>query len=106
MNTLPYRAAFDRIRAEFLDMPGMRLTLEQVERLSGVERAVCKCVLDDLVCAKFLGVLPQGGYGRLADTFKSESEFSNTEWQLAGGDKSGLRVNRNATTGRSDPDRT
>jgi hypothetical protein len=73
MNTLPYREAFDRIRAEFLGMPGMRLTPEQVEHLSGVDRAVCKCVLDDLVRAKFLGLLPNGSYGRLSDTCKSEA---------------------------------
>ena len=34
MNTLPYQEAFERIRAEFLEMPGMRLTPEQVEQLS------------------------------------------------------------------------
>jgi hypothetical protein len=73
MNTLPYREAFEPIRAECLEMPGMRLTPEQVERLSGVDRAVCKCVLDDLVRAKFLGVLPNGSYGRLSDFRKSES---------------------------------
>jgi hypothetical protein len=31
----PYEQAFNRIRAEFMEMPGMRLTPEQVERLSG-----------------------------------------------------------------------
>jgi len=81
MNTLRYRAAFDRIRAEFLEMPGMRLTPAQVERLSGVDRAVCKCVLDDLVRAKFLGVLPNGSYGRLSDTCKSESRSKHAERQ-------------------------
>jgi hypothetical protein len=83
MNTLPYREAFERIRAEFLEMPGMRLTPEQVERLSGVDRAICKCVLDDLVRAKFLGALPNGSYGRLSDFRKSESPSSHTEWQPA-----------------------
>jgi len=73
MNTLPYREAFEQILAEFREMPDMRLTPEQVERLSGVDRAVCKCVLDDLVRAKFLGVLPDGVYGRLSDTRKPES---------------------------------
>jgi hypothetical protein len=73
MNTLPYREAFERIRAEFLEMPGMRLTPEQVQRLSGVDRAICTCVLDDLVRAKFLGVLPNGSYGRLSETGKSGS---------------------------------
>jgi hypothetical protein len=81
MNTLPYQEAFERIRAEFLEMPGMRLTPEQVERLSGVDRAVCKCVLDDLVRAKFLGMLPNGSYGRLSDIGKSGSRSIHPEWQ-------------------------
>jgi hypothetical protein len=83
MNPLPYREAFERIRAEFLEMPGMHLTPEQVERLSGVDRAVCKCVLDDLVRAKFLGVLPNGSYGRSSDTSKSGSRSIRPESQTA-----------------------
>jgi hypothetical protein len=82
MNSLPYREAFERIRAEFSEMPGMRLTPEQVERLSGVDRAVCQCVLDDLVRAKFLSRLPNGSYGRLSDTSKSKSGPVRGEWQL------------------------
>jgi uncharacterized protein len=35
-------------------MPAMQLTPEQMERLSGVESATCKAVLDDLVRAGFL----------------------------------------------------
>jgi hypothetical protein len=67
MNTLPYQQAFERIRAEFSEMPGMRLTPEQVERLSGVPHATCKCVLDDLVRARFLGNCANGSYGRASD---------------------------------------
>jgi hypothetical protein len=85
MNTLPYRQAFERIHAEFLEMPGMRLTPEQVERLSGVDRAVCKCVLDDLVRAKFLGQLPNGSYGRLSETSKSASRSIHAERQAIPG---------------------
>ena len=47
----PYEQAFNRIRAEFMEMPGMRLTPEQVERLSGVVNSVCRLVLDDPVRA-------------------------------------------------------
>jgi len=69
MNTLPYQQAFDRIRAEFVEMPGMRLTPEQVERLSGVQRVVCKSVLDDLVRAGFLRILANGSYARSSDAY-------------------------------------
>ncbi len=83
MNTLPYRAAFERIRAEFLQMPGMCLTPGEVERLSGVDRVVCKCVLDDLVRAKFLSALPNGSYSRMSDASMSESNSLNAEWKHA-----------------------
>ncbi len=60
----PYEQAFNRIRAEYEEMPGMRLTPEQVERLSGVDRAVCRRVLDDLVRAQFLATRHDGLYCR------------------------------------------
>jgi hypothetical protein len=67
MNTLAYQA-FDRIRAEFVEMPRMQLTPEQVERLSGVDSAICKSVLDDLVRAGFLCISVNGSYGRWSDS--------------------------------------
>ena len=64
MDTALYRQAFDRIRAEYLETPGMRLTPAQVQRLSGVDVAICKRVLDDLVLAKFLHADDDGVYAR------------------------------------------
>ena len=56
-----------RMRAEFLEMPGLRLTLDQARRLCGVERALCQMVLDALVNEKFLCVKSDGSYMRLTD---------------------------------------
>ena len=56
-----------RIRAEYLEMPGMRLTLRQVQRLCGIEQTLCQAVLDALVDAKFLCVRSDGSYTRLTD---------------------------------------
>jgi len=56
-----------RLRAEFLEMPGLRLTPEQVQRLCGVERMMCQVVLDRLVSEKFLSVRSDGHYVRLSD---------------------------------------
>jgi hypothetical protein len=64
METHPYQQAFNRIRAEFSEMPGMILTAEQVRRLCGVDLVVCRDVLDDLVRAKFLASDDSGGYRR------------------------------------------
>jgi len=89
MSTLPYQEAFERIRAEFLEMPGMRLTPEQVERLSGVDREVCKCVLDDLVRAQFLGALPNGSYGRLSELAtrdRGRSTLNSRQFRMGGFD--------------------
>ncbi len=64
---MPHTRALERIRAEYLEMPGLRLTLEQAQRLCGVERALCKSVLDALVDAKFLRVGANGAYCRLTE---------------------------------------
>ena len=55
----------NRLRGEFMEMPGLRLTAEQVRRVCGIERAMCQVVLDSLVESKFLCVNPNGQYGRL-----------------------------------------
>ncbi len=67
MKDLPYRQAFDRIRSEYLEMPGMHLTAMQVQRLSGVDISVCRLVLDDLVRTRFLYVGHDGSYSRAAE---------------------------------------
>ena len=54
-----------RIRAEYLEMPGMSLTLDQVQRLCGIELSTCRMVLDSLVATKFLHVKAGGAYVRL-----------------------------------------
>jgi hypothetical protein len=64
MDSLSYRLAFERIRAEYVEMPGMALTLVQVQRLSGVDVPLCKVVLDDLTRACFLHLRPDGSYAR------------------------------------------
>ena len=67
MTKLPYEQVFERIRAEFLEMPGMRLTPAQVERLAGVDQSICQSVLEDLVRARFLCASEDGRYGRVTD---------------------------------------
>jgi hypothetical protein len=62
-----HQILLERIRGEFLEMPGLQLTLEQAERLCGIERALCKAALDALVDARFLRVNAQGAYARLIE---------------------------------------
>jgi hypothetical protein len=56
-----------RVRAEYMEMPGLRLTAEQVQRLCGIERMVCQIVLDGLVATRFLCVKPDGRYSRVME---------------------------------------
>jgi hypothetical protein len=64
--TIAARQMLERIRAEYLEMPGMRLTVEQVQRLCGVDASVCQLVMNSLVTMKFLCVHPDGTYARMA----------------------------------------
>lgn len=64
---MPHNALFTRLRGEYLEMPGLRLTLEQAQRVCGVERALCKAVLDALVADQFLCVTSGGAYARLTE---------------------------------------
>lgn len=43
-----------RVRAEYLEMPGLSLTLEQAQRLWNIESRTCKALLKSLIEARFL----------------------------------------------------
>jgi len=49
-----FAAALRRARAEFLEMPGLRLTLAQAQRLWALDRTLCDAVLAALVETRFL----------------------------------------------------
>jgi hypothetical protein len=56
--------ALNLIRSEYLEMPGLTLKPEQVQRLCGVERVACQAVLESLVEAGFLAARLDGSYAR------------------------------------------
>jgi len=49
-----------RIRGEFMEMPGLRLTPPQAMRLWGVDRELCERVVNVLVGRAFLRLTPNG----------------------------------------------
>lgn len=53
-----------RIQAEFIEMPGLRLTAAQAQRLWGLERDVCNAMLGALVDARFLCQTRDGAFVR------------------------------------------
>jgi hypothetical protein len=52
------------IRAEFMEMPGLRLSLSQAQRLWGLERVQCEALLEALTNARFLWRDSHGCYSR------------------------------------------
>jgi hypothetical protein len=51
-----------RIRGEYLEMPGLSLTLQQAQRLWGLDAWSCRTVLNALVDTGFLARTPQGAF--------------------------------------------
>jgi hypothetical protein len=68
---MPDDALLNRIRCEFIEMPGLRLTRPQAQRLYGLDEALCQRALDRLVDTRFLCIKPNGTYGRLSDCLDS-----------------------------------
>jgi hypothetical protein len=54
-----------RVRAEFLEMPGLRLTPDQARRLWNLEGEVCREVIEALVAEAFLRWTVSGAVTRL-----------------------------------------
>jgi hypothetical protein len=52
---------------EFLEMPGLRLTCPQAQRLWGLDEPTCRELLEFLVDAKFLRRSSGGMYARTSD---------------------------------------
>ena len=67
MKTFVDQRVLERLRAEYLEMPGMKLTPAQLQRLCGVEQTICPLVLDSLVKAQFLTLKSDGTYVRLTE---------------------------------------
>ena len=53
-----------RIQGEFVEMPGLRLTAAQAQRLWGLDKNVCEQLLTVLVDAKFLSQTRDGSFIR------------------------------------------
>ena len=59
--------ALRRIRGEYLEMPGLRLTCAQAQRLWGLEPPICATLLQSLVEEKFLYRADNGMFARMSD---------------------------------------
>jgi DNA-binding IclR family transcriptional regulator len=66
--TPPIPDLLQRIRGEYLEMPGLRLTAEQARRLWSLDLGTCRSLLDALVDARFLSRSGDGKYFRMSYT--------------------------------------
>lgn len=62
--TLDRGGLLERARGEYLEMPGLSLTLEQAQRLWALDRATCTGVLAGLVRSGFLRQRRDGSFIR------------------------------------------
>jgi hypothetical protein len=63
-NAASRQQLLQRVRAEFEEFPGVKLTVKQAQRLFGIRQDVCERVLDSLVRDGFMRRNPDGCYGR------------------------------------------
>jgi len=72
-----------RIQGEFVEMPGLRLTPAQAQRLWGLERDVCDALLGALVDAKFLAETRDGAFVRIEGAKPTRLSGFSTKQRLA-----------------------
>ena len=70
-----------RIRAEYLEMPGLRLTPAQAQRLWGLDAETCQRFLELLTSETFLDRKANGTYARRSD---SPMPFPSAQMASAG----------------------
>jgi len=63
-NSRGIQEVVSRIRGEYLEMPGLRLTPEQARRLWRLDETSCEAVLGALVDARFLARTRDGAFVR------------------------------------------
>jgi hypothetical protein len=62
---VPANGVLERIRADYLEMPGLRVSAAQARRLWGLESAACARALEVLQDRRFLKRLADGTFIRI-----------------------------------------
>jgi len=57
----------DRVRAEYLEMPGLTLTRWQMRRFWLLDESLCNAIVDVLVASGFLWLRPDHTYARIGN---------------------------------------
>jgi hypothetical protein len=64
----PLDEVLQRVQGEYIEMPGLRLTAKQAQRLWNLDQAACDTLLGALVDAKFLFRTRDGAFVRSDQT--------------------------------------
>ena len=65
-------AARVRIQVEFIEMPGLKLTLAQIARLCDLPKDVCDAAIALLVAGGFLATGDDGSFRRIGLVYRAE----------------------------------
>ncbi len=87
---LPREGLLQRISGEYLEMPGLRLTCEQAQRLWGLDHDTCTELLGALVASAFLTRTADGRYARMSEG----AQFSRSRMARASLDPKPFEVKR------------
>ena len=85
MNVPVAAHVLQRIKSEYIEMPGLTLRPEQVQRLCGVDGAACQTVLEALVETGFLSKRSDGAYGRDSNPDISRARQAKARLEPAAG---------------------
>jgi hypothetical protein len=69
----PLQDVLDRIRGEFLEMPGLRLTDRQAQRLMGLDAGLCAMLIAELMEERFLFRTRDGSFMRVEHDTPAEA---------------------------------
>ena len=72
-----------RVQGEFLEMPGLRLTVAQARRLWGLDAASCDALLHALIDAKFLFQTRDGAFMRVEQATPARATLRTLKGQTA-----------------------
>jgi hypothetical protein len=75
MSARSFEDVIRRICAEYAEMPGLRVTHQQAQRLWGLDAATCLDALEFLVKSGFLCKTPSTQYARRSDGPSRSSPF-------------------------------
>jgi hypothetical protein len=75
-------ALLQRVYGEFLEMPGLRLTCQQAQRLLGLDESACVALLELLVDARFLCRSGHGMYTRASDGLAAHTRLRMAKARL------------------------